>query len=57
MDPGTHPKDREATIGSGGVLAVGILTGGGFPGAAACVSLMLERCFPDERWPWSEGPL
>jgi hypothetical protein len=38
---------------SGGVLAVGLLTGGGFPGAAACVSVLLETRFPESLWPWT----
>jgi hypothetical protein len=56
LDPKTAPRDRDATLGAGGVLAVGLLTGGGYPGAAAVVSVLLDLRFPDERFPWSREP-
>jgi len=40
------------TIRAAGCMAVGILLGGGFPGSAAAVSVLLEREFTDQQWPW-----
>ena len=55
-DPKVPPDDRDATLGSGAVFAVGLLTGGGYPGAAACVSVLLDSRFPGQLWPWSDAP-
>lgn len=33
------------------LFGAGVLMGGDFPGASAAVILMLERMFPDEKWP------
>ena len=46
----------DGTLREGAVLGIGILLGGGFPGSAASVSLLLERQFPDvDAWPWLPG--
>jgi hypothetical protein len=37
------------------VLAVGILLGAGFPGAAAAVTVLVDRQFPDDELPWLGG--
>jgi hypothetical protein len=43
----------EPALQTEGILAVGLMIGGGFPGAAACVSALLEARFPEvEDWPW-----
>ena len=35
------------------MLGIGILLGGNFPGAAACISTLLERQYPEvDDWPW-----
>jgi hypothetical protein len=49
-----NPQARPSgdTIRAGAVLAVGILLGGGFPGSAAAISVLLEREFEGEQWPW-----
>jgi hypothetical protein len=44
------------TVTADVALAVGVLIGGGFPGAAAAVSLAAERAFPDERFIWIGDP-
>lgn len=50
-DPLAPNADR--AIREGAMLGIGILLGGSFPGAAASVSMLLERQFPDvEDWPW-----
>jgi hypothetical protein len=39
-----------------GALGVGILMGGGFPGTAAALAMLLERNYPVEDWPWADPP-
>lgn len=48
--------DRDEVLREGAVLGVGILLGGGFPGAAASVTVLLEGRFPDALWPWDGAP-
>jgi hypothetical protein len=36
------------------VLGVGILTGGGFPAAAAALAVLAERAYPSVDFPWTE---
>jgi len=46
-------EDTDRGIREGALLGIGILLGGGFPGSAAAVSVMVERSFPEvEEWPW-----
>ena len=50
------PEEGAAMVREGGVLGVGILLGGGFPGSAAAVTRLLERQYPDgPGWPWDGG--
>lgn len=42
----------DALMFSEGVFAVGLLMGGMWPGAAACVAVMTEDTFPDADLPW-----
>lgn len=47
-------KPCEDEMRSQAILGVGVLIGGGFPHAAASVSIMAEARFPqDSDWPWS----
>jgi hypothetical protein len=55
-DAFTSHEVRDATLREGAMLAIGVLLGGGFPGSAACVSVLLEQRFPEERFPWNGGP-
>ena len=49
-----HPDAAPRMLQEGAILGVGILIGGGFPGAAAAVTLLLESKFPEaEGWPWT----
>ena len=53
-DPFVDLEVRLATLREGGVLGVGLLIGGGFPGAAACLTVLLEHRFPEgPGWPWT----
>ena len=46
------PEPRTA-MREGAILGVGVLLGGGFPGSAASVTMLLEHVFPEVReWPW-----
>lgn len=47
--------DHERMVREGAILGVGVLLGGGFPGSAAAVTMLVETCFPDEAWPWDGG--
>jgi hypothetical protein len=42
------------TLRANAMFGVGVLLGGGFPGASAAISLLLEREFGDEPWPWGD---
>jgi hypothetical protein len=40
----------------GAILAVGMLLGGGYPGAAASIAYLAENHWPDNGpWPWSDS--
>jgi hypothetical protein len=53
VDESVDLERRERQLAEGAVLAAGILIGGGFPGAAACVTVLLELRFPEvDDWPW-----
>lgn len=51
-----EPADADAALRAEASFAVGLLIGGGFPGAAAAMSIVVERLYPDEevQWIWSE---
>ena len=48
----TDPSIRTEALQANAMLGIGVLIGGGFPGAAAAVSVLLEREFDNEQWPW-----
>lgn len=64
----THHRFREARerlaaeaehddlVCSEGVFATGLLAGGGFPGAAAAVSVLMDQRWPGRPFPWSGAP-
>jgi len=48
-----NPTSSVWLLRDNAVFGIGVLIGGAAPGAAAAVSVLLERAFPDVRnWPW-----
>jgi hypothetical protein len=47
-------KTDDYQVQAGAALGIGVLIGGGFPGSAAALSLLVERAVPDVAWAWRE---
>jgi hypothetical protein len=48
-------RTNDYQVQGGAALGIGILIGGGFPGSAAALSLLVEQASPDVDWAWREA--
>jgi hypothetical protein len=50
------PEAAAPKLRDNATLAIGVLMGGGFPGCAATLAVLLEERFPEiTHWPWNLG--